>query len=182
MPHGFLLVGPPGTGKTMLARCVAGEAGVPFFALSGSDFVETFVGVGAARVRGVFDEARKAGRAIVFIDELDAVGRARGTGAFSSSNEESERTLNALLVEMDGYQRNDAVIVLAATNRPRSWIRRCSARAGLIVRFLYLFPTVMPVPRFSRCNSPDVRSRKVLTLPRLLAAVRVVLVPIWPSS
>jgi len=118
VPHGFLLVGPPGTGKTLLARAVAGEAGVPFFALSGSDFVETFVGVGAARVRSVFDEARKAGRAIVFIDELDAVGRARGAGAFSASNEESERTLNALLVEMDGYQRNERVIVLAATNRP----------------------------------------------------------------
>jgi cell division protease FtsH len=118
VPHGFLLVGPPGTGKTMLARCVAGEAGVPFFALSGSDFAEMFVGVGAARIRGVFDEARKAGRAIVFIDELDAVGRARARDMSTFSHEESDRTLNALLVEMDGYQRNGAVIVLAATNRP----------------------------------------------------------------
>jgi cell division protease FtsH len=118
VPHGFMLVGPPGTGKTMLARAVAGEAGVPFFALSGSDFVETFVGVGASRVRSIFQQAREAKRAIIFIDELDAVGRARGGGPFSGANEESERTLNALLVEMDGFQRNDSVIVLAATNRP----------------------------------------------------------------
>lgn len=117
VPKGFLLVGPPGTGKTLLAKAVAGEAGVPFFALSGSDFVETFVGVGASRVRKVFTEARKAERAIVFIDELDAVGKARVAGPSNGANEESERTLNALLVEMDGFHGSN-VIVLGATNRP----------------------------------------------------------------
>ncbi|MDP9070517.1 MAG: AAA family ATPase [Actinomycetota bacterium] len=116
VPHGFLLVGPPGTGKTLLARAVAGEAGVPFFSLAGSDFVETFVGVGAARVRQVFAAARREGRAIVFIDEIDAVGKVRTAGPTSSGNEERENTLNQLLVEMDGFVES-GVIVLGATNR-----------------------------------------------------------------
>lgn len=115
--RGFLLVGPPGTGKTLLARAVAGEAGVPFFAISGSDFVEMFVGLGAARVRELFDKARGCGKAIVFIDEIDAVGKSRGgTGAFSGSNEERENTLNQLLVEMDGFEQS-GIVMIAATNR-----------------------------------------------------------------
>ncbi len=117
MPHGFLLVGPPGTGKTLLARAVAGEAGVPFFALAGSDFMDTYVGVGAGKVRRVFAKARKAGRAIVFIDEIDAVARTRAAGATNAATDESDRTLNALLVEMDGFAESQ-VIVLGATNRP----------------------------------------------------------------
>ena len=116
MPTGVLLVGPPGTGKTLLARAIAGEAGVPFFALSGSDFVETFVGVGASRVRQVFTAARKHGKAIIFIDEIDAVGKARSNHPTGSGNEERENTLNQLLVEMDGFS-DSGVIVLAATNR-----------------------------------------------------------------
>ena len=116
MPRGVLLVGPPGTGKTLLARAVAGEAGVPFFALSGSDFVETFVGVGASRVRQVFATARKLGRAIIFIDEIDAVGKARSSQNNGSGAEERENTLNQLLVEMDGFT-DSGIIVLAATNR-----------------------------------------------------------------
>lgn len=117
MPHGFLLVGPPGTGKTLLARAIAGESGVPFFALSGSDFLDTYVGVGASKVRRVFDQARKAKKAIIFIDELDAVGRNRSSGMQNAATDESDRTLNALLVEMDGFVTSQ-VIVLAATNRP----------------------------------------------------------------
>ena len=116
LPKGFLLVGPPGTGKTLLARAVAGEAGVPFFPLSGSDFVETYVGVGASRVRSVFDRARAVGQAIIFIDEIDAVGKARGSGPSNGSSDERENTLNQLLVEMDGFNKS-GVIVLAATNR-----------------------------------------------------------------
>ena len=117
LPRGFLLVGPPGTGKTLLARAVAGEAGVPFFAIGASEFVESYVGVGAARVRALFDRAREAGSAIVFIDELDAIGRARSSHSVPG-NEERESTLNQLLVEMDGFATSTSVIVLAATNRP----------------------------------------------------------------
>ena len=117
IPHGMLLVGPPGTGKTLLARAVAGEADVQFLSISGSDFVEMYVGVGASRVRDLFDQAKKAAPAIIFIDEIDAVGRKRGSG-LGGGHDEKEQTLNQLLVEMDGFGRADGVIVLAATNRP----------------------------------------------------------------
>ncbi len=116
IPHGVLLVGPPGTGKTLLARACAGEAGVPFFALSGSDFVEMYVGVGASRVRDLFDKAKKSMPCIIFIDEIDAVGRQRGAG-LGGGHDEREQTLNQMLVEMDGFEANDGVIVIAATNR-----------------------------------------------------------------
>ncbi len=117
IPKGVLLVGPPGTGKTLLARAVAGEAGVPFFSISGSDFVEMFVGVGASRVRDLFDQAKKNAPCIIFIDEIDAVGRQRGAG-LGGGNDEREQTLNQLLVEMDGFGVNEGVILIAATNRP----------------------------------------------------------------
>lgn len=117
IPKGALLVGPPGTGKTLLARAIAGEAGVPFYSLSGADFVEMFVGVGASRVRDMFDQGKKNAPCIIFIDEIDAVGRQRGAG-LGGGHDEREQTLNALLVEMDGFETNDNVILLAATNRP----------------------------------------------------------------
>ncbi|MGN1106945.1 MAG: ATP-dependent metallopeptidase FtsH/Yme1/Tma family protein, partial [Huintestinicola sp.] len=116
IPKGVLLMGPPGTGKTLLAKAVAGEAGVPFFSISGSDFVEMFVGVGASRVRDLFETAKKNAPAIVFIDEIDAVGRQRGAG-LGGGHDEREQTLNQLLVEMDGFEGNEGVIVIAATNR-----------------------------------------------------------------
>lgn len=117
VPHGILLQGPPGTGKTMLARALAGEAGVPFFHMSASEFIEMFVGVGASRVRALFDEAKKAAPAIIFIDELDSVGRVRGAG-LGGGHDEREQTLNQILAEMDGFEGHEAVVVLAATNRP----------------------------------------------------------------
>ena len=118
MPKGVLLVGPPGTGKTILARAVAGEAGVPFFSISGSEFVEMFVGIGAARVRDLFEQARAKAPAIIFIDELDALGRARGIGPMSGGHDEKEQTLNQLLVELDGFDPSSGLVLLAATNRP----------------------------------------------------------------
>ncbi|MEE4465681.1 AAA family ATPase, partial [Azotobacter chroococcum] len=118
MPKGVLLVGPPGTGKTLLARAVAGEAKVPFFSISGSEFVEMFVGVGAARVRDLFEQARAQAPAIIFIDELDALGRARGVGPLGGGHDEKEQTLNQLLVELDGFDTSTGLVLLAATNRP----------------------------------------------------------------
>merc|ERR1711975_109965 len=117
IPKGALLIGPPGTGKTLLARAIAGEAGVPFFTISGSDFVEMFVGVGASRVRDMFEQGKKNSPCIIFIDEIDAVGRSRGAG-LGGGNDEREQTLNQLLVEMDGFDTNEGVIIIAATNRP----------------------------------------------------------------
>ncbi|WP_449353877.1 ATP-dependent zinc metalloprotease FtsH [Aliigemmobacter aestuarii] len=118
IPKGILLTGPPGTGKTLFARAIAGEAGVPFFSISGSEFVEMFVGVGAARVRDLFEQARKAAPCIIFIDELDALGRRRGIGGFGSGHDEKEQTLNQLLAELDGFDPRDGIVLLAATNRP----------------------------------------------------------------
>ena len=125
IPKGVLLIGPPGTGKTLLARAIAGEASVPFFSISGSDFVEMFVGVGASRVRDLFEQGKKNAPCIVFIDEIDAVGRHRGAG-LGGGHDEREQTLNQLLVEMDGFESNEGVILVAATNRSTP---RCCAPA-----------------------------------------------------
>ncbi len=145
IPKGVLLVGPPGTGKTLLARAVAGEAGVPFFSISGSDFVEMFVGVGASRVRDLFEEAKKNQPAIVFIDEIDAVGRQRGAG-LGGGHDEREQTLNQLLVEMDGFGANEGVIIIAATNRP-DILDRALLRPGRFDRQITV-------------NYPDVKGRE----------------------
>lgn len=142
-----MLVGPPGTGKTLLARAVAGEAGVPFFSMSGSDFVEMFVGVGASRVRDLFDQAKKNSPCIIFIDEIDAVGRQRGAG-LGGGHDEREQTLNQLLVEMDGFGANEGIIMIAATNRPD-----------------ILDPALMRPGRFDRqvmVGYPDVKGREAI--------------------
>ena len=147
IPHGVLLVGPPGTGKTLLAKAVAGEAGVPFYSLSGSDFVEMYVGVGASRVRDLFETARKTPASIIFIDEIDAVGRHRGAG-LGGGHDEREQTLNQLLVEMDGFGSHDGIIVIAATNRPD-----------------ILDPALLRPGRFDRqitVNAPDVKEREAI--------------------
>lgn len=137
IPRGALLIGPPGTGKTLLAKAVAGEAQVPFFSLSGSDFVEMFVGVGASRVRDLFKQAKEKAPAIIFIDEIDAIGRARGKNAFTGANDERENTLNQLLTEMDGFSSDAHVIVVAATNRP-DILDRALMRAGRFDRQIYV--------------------------------------------
>ena len=135
IPKGVLLVGPPGTGKTLIAKAVAGEAGVPFFSISGSDFVEMFVGVGASRVRDMFAEAKKHAPCIVFIDEIDAVGRRRGTG-MGGGHDEREQTLNQLLVEMDGFGINEASSLSQQRTVWTFLIRHCCVRAGLTVKYM----------------------------------------------
>ena len=137
IPKGALLVGPPGTGKTLLAKAVAGEANVPFLSISGSDFVEMFVGVGASRVRDLFEQAKQKAPCIVFIDEIDAIGRARGKNAGFSGNDERENTLNQMLTEMDGFQTNAGVIVLAATNRA-DILDKALMRAGRFDRQIHV--------------------------------------------
>lgn len=146
MPKGVILVGPPGTGKTLIARAVAGEAGVPFFSMSGSDFVEMFVGMGAARVRDLFVQAREKAPCIIFIDELDAIGKARGAGGITGGHDEREQTLNQLLVEMDGFDTQKGIVILAATNRPE-----------------VLDPALLRSGRFDRqvlIDKPDVNGRE----------------------
>jgi len=160
IPHGVLLVGPPGTGKTLLARAIAGEANVPFFTISGSDFVEMFVGVGASRVRDMFEQAKKSAPCIIFMDEIDAVGRRRGAG-LGGGNDEREQTLNQLLVEMDGFESKEGVILIAATNRPD-----------------VLDPALRRPGRFDReivVNNPDVLGREQIL------AVHVRRVPLEPD-
>ena len=148
IPKGALLVGPPGTGKTLLAKAVAGEAKVPFFSLSGSDFVEMFVGVGASRVRDLFKQAKEKAPSIIFIDEIDAIGRARGKNASFSSNDERENTLNQLLTEMDGFGSNSGVIIIAATNRA-DVLDKALLRAGRFDRQIYV-------------DMPDINERKAI--------------------
>ena len=147
IPKGVLLFGPPGTGKTLLARAVAGEAGVPFFSISGSDFVEMFVGVGASRVRDLFEQAKNNAPAIIFVDEIDAVGRHRGAG-MGGGHDEREQTLNQMLVEMDGFDVKGGVIMIAATNRPD-----------------ILDPALLRPGRFDRqiaVDRPDLEGRKAI--------------------
>jgi len=145
IPHGAILLGPPGTGKTLLAKAAAGEAEVPFFSMSGADFVEMFVGVGASRVKGLFNEAQKSSPCIIFIDEIDAVGRQRGAG-LGGGNDEREQTLNQLLVQMDGFDSDSSVIVIAATNRP-DILDKALLRPGRFDRWIAV-------------DIPDVRGRE----------------------
>jgi cell division protease FtsH len=160
------MVGSPGTGKTLLAKAIAGEAKVPFFSISGSDFVEMFVGVGAARVRDMFEQAKKQSPCIIFIDEIDAVGRHRGAG-LGGGNDEREQTLNQMLVEMDGFEGSQGVIVIAATNRPD-----------------ILDPALLRPGRFDRqvvVPLPDIRGREEIIKVHMREVHRDSPVPIWPT-
>lgn len=148
-----MLVGPPGTGKTLLAKATAGEAGVPFYSVSGSDFIEMFVGVGPSRVRDLFQTARQNAPCIIFIDEIDAIGRARGRGGFQGGNDERENTLNALLVEMDGFNTSKGIVVLAGTNRS-DVLDKALLRPGRFDRMIHI-------------ENPDIKAREEIFLVHL---------------
>ena len=171
IPHGVLLTGPPGTGKTLLARAVAGEADAPFFSMAASEFVEAIVGVGAARVRDLFAQAKAAAPAIIFIDELDAIGRSRtsGVAGFSGGNDEREQTLNQILTEMDGFDSSTGVIVIAATNRPEV-LDQALLRPGRFDRRVAVQPPDRTgARRSSRCTRAGCRSRPTSTSARIAA-------------
>ena len=182
IPRGVLLVGPPGTGKTLMARAVAGEAGVPFFSISGSEFVEMFVGVGASRVRDLFDQAKRNSPCIVFVDEIDAVGRQRGAG-LGGSHDEREQTLNQILVEMDGFDTNTNVIVVAATNRP-DVLDPALLRPGRFDRQVILDRPDMTRPdRDPRASTPRAsRSTRASRSKASPASRRASPAPTWPTS
>jgi cell division protease FtsH len=177
IPKGVLLYGPPGTGKTLLARAVAGEAGVPFFSISGSDFVEMFVGVGASRVRDLFEQAKQSSPCIIFMDEIDAVGRHRGAG-LGGGHDEREQTLNQLLVEMDGFEMKDNIILIAATNRP-DLLDPASARAASTGRSSSTGPTASAAGRSSKCTPRASRSRPRSISTRSPPARRASPAPTW---
>ena len=183
IPRGVLLSGPPGTGKTLLARAVAGEAGVPFFSMSASEFVEMIVGVGASRVRNLFAQAKEAAPAIIFIDELDAIGRARGgSGGFGGGSDEREQTLNQILTEMDGFDPSTGVIVLGATNRP-DVLDSALLRPGRFDRRVAVQP---PDQRGRRPSSTCTRARcrwpTTSTSTRWPRPPRGWWAPTWPTS
>lgn len=180
IPKGVLLFGPPGTGKTLLARAVAGEAGVPFYSISGSDFVEMFVGVGASRVRDLFEQAKTNAPAIVFVDEIDAVGRHRGAG-MGGGHDEREQTLNQLLVEMDGFDTKGGVILIAATNRPDILDPALLRRAGSTGRSRWTPPTWRAARQSCGCTPRASRSRPTSTSTRWPVARRASAAPTWPT-
>ena len=182
IPKGVLLYGPPGTGKTLLARAVAGEAGVPFYSISGSDFVEMFVGVGASRVRDLFEQAKANAPAIIFVDEIDAVGRHRGAG-MGGGHDEREQTLNQLLVEMDGFDVKGGVILIAATNRP-DILDPALLRPGRFDRQIAVGPPDVHRPRgrAARCTPRASRSPPTSTSASSPAARPASPAPTWPTS
>ena len=181
IPKGVLLVGPPGTGKTLLARAVAGEANVPFFSISGSDFVEMFVGVGASRVRDLFEQGKKNAPCIIFIDEIDAVGRHRGAG-LGGGHDEREQTLNQLLVEMDGFESNEGVILIAATNRP-DVLDPALLRPGRFDRRVVVARPDVQADAKRFCVSTRARfpSPTMSICPSSLAVHPASVAPIWPT-